>query len=161
MADDISIEELKSLSARDRVSKLKELEKKKRDEIEKVEKLLMQSEHDAKVEERIIEQVEVPESAPVDISSLFEQGGENLESQVGGGKSSDDENASPKYQNAEQNFFFSTYTAMDSHDHEPIPPKIDGALSTVEYAPTEGKKLADVHVASRSVLEETKRYSRH
>lgn len=68
--DKESIDQIRKLSAKDRVEKLRELEEKNKKEIEEVERLIQDSEKEAE-KERIIQEIDVPEQKKVDIKRLF------------------------------------------------------------------------------------------
>jgi hypothetical protein len=64
------IDDLKKLSPKERLSKLKELEKKNKDEIELARKLMSESEREIQIEEEMKE-IPIPEIKAVDIDELF------------------------------------------------------------------------------------------
>jgi len=64
------IEELKKLSPKERIKKLKELQKKDKAEIKKAQELLKKAEEESEVEDKLHE-IPVPELNPVDIDELF------------------------------------------------------------------------------------------
>ena len=73
------INELRGLKPKERLKRLKELEDKKKEEIEQTEKLIVEAESDIK-KEALLEEVPVPEVEEKDISEMFEP--ENLEETV-------------------------------------------------------------------------------
>ena len=64
------LDELRNLSPQERIKKLKELQKKDREEIEKAQKLILESEEDIEREEEI-KKMPIPQLQAVDIGSLF------------------------------------------------------------------------------------------
>lgn len=64
------IDDLKKLSPRERLTKLKELEKKNRDEIELARKLMSESEREVEIEDELKE-IPIPEVRAIDIDQLF------------------------------------------------------------------------------------------
>src|SRR3972149_3665146 len=76
MADKDEMDELKKLSPRQRLEKLKELEGKKEKELNQAKKLIEDSIKELEDEERIskiTERVEMPKAQHVDIGKLFEK----------------------------------------------------------------------------------------
>jgi len=76
MADD-ELNELKKLSPEERIKKLKELQKKDKEEIEKAQKLILESEEDIEREEQV-RKIPIPEVKSIDIDSLFSQEAKEL-----------------------------------------------------------------------------------
>jgi len=72
MAEKDNVDELKKLFPQERIKKLKELQKKDRDEIEKAQRLILESEEEAEREEQI-KKIPIPQVKAVDIDSLFSQ----------------------------------------------------------------------------------------
>lgn len=70
MADSDVLEVLKGLSPRERIKKLKELQEKDKKEIEEAQKLLKESEEEARLEDEVRE-IPIPQVKAVDIDSLF------------------------------------------------------------------------------------------
>ena len=70
MPEKNSLDELKKLSPQERIKKLKELQKKDKEEIEKAQKLILESEEAAEREEEI-KKIPIPQLKAVDIDSLF------------------------------------------------------------------------------------------
>ena len=68
MAEEIG--ELKKLSPKERIKKLKELQEKNKEEIEEAQKLLKEAEEQAEVEEELKE-IPIPQLKAVDIGALF------------------------------------------------------------------------------------------
>lgn len=72
--DKDEIDKLRRLSPRERIQKLKEIQKKNKQEIEKAQKLLSEAEDEAKVEAKVEEEIEdmpIPQLTAVDIEGLF------------------------------------------------------------------------------------------
>ncbi len=65
------IEDIKKLSPREKLAKLKELEKKNKQEIELARKMIEESEREVEIEEEMKEKVPIPEVKAVDIDELF------------------------------------------------------------------------------------------
>jgi len=70
MTDEDTLKELKKLSPKERLEKLKELQKKDREEIEKAQKLLQETE-DEIGREKELEKIPIPQLKAVDIGALF------------------------------------------------------------------------------------------
>jgi len=70
MAEEDALKELKKLSPNKRLEKLKELQKKDREEIEKAQKLLQETE-DEIGREKELEKIPIPQLKSVDIDALF------------------------------------------------------------------------------------------
>ncbi|MBW2981986.1 hypothetical protein KY343_03845 [Candidatus Woesearchaeota archaeon] len=70
MADEDKLKDLKKLSPNERLEKLKELQEKDREEIEKAQKLLQETE-DEIGRERELEKIPIPQLKAVDIGALF------------------------------------------------------------------------------------------
>ncbi len=68
MAD--KIDDLKKLEPRERLAKLKELEKKNKEEIEKARKMMSESEREVAIEDELKE-IPIPEVRAIDIDHLF------------------------------------------------------------------------------------------
>jgi hypothetical protein len=70
MAKESGLDVLKRLSPQERIKKLKELQKKDREEIEKAQQLILESEEESEREEQI-RKIPIPQIKAVDIDSLF------------------------------------------------------------------------------------------
>lgn len=70
MAEQKEIDSLKKLSPKDRIKKLKELQQKNKEEIEQAQKMLLQAEDEASVEDQLRE-IPIPQLKAVDIGELF------------------------------------------------------------------------------------------
>jgi hypothetical protein len=70
MAEEDNIKELKKLSPKERLEKLKELQKKDREEIEKAQKLLQETEEEIS-KQKELEKIPIPQLKAVDIDALF------------------------------------------------------------------------------------------
>ena len=70
MAEEDIIEKLKKLSPKERIGKLKEIQEKNKEEIEKAQDLIKESEEQAARDEEI-EKIPVPQLKAVDIGALF------------------------------------------------------------------------------------------
>ena len=64
------IDELKKLSPKERIERLKELQEKNKEEIEKAQTLLKQAEEEAEIEEEL-KDIPIPQLKAVDIGELF------------------------------------------------------------------------------------------
>lgn len=64
------IEDIKKLSPKERIERLKELKKRHEEEIKEAQKLMSQSEEEAEIEEEL-ERIPIPQLKAVDIGSLF------------------------------------------------------------------------------------------
>ena len=71
MAKKSKLDELKNLSPEERIKRLKELQEQDRKEIEEAQKLIKESEEQATHEEKLKQQIPVPQLKSVDIESLF------------------------------------------------------------------------------------------
>lgn len=65
------LEELKKLPPEERIKKLKEIEERDKKEIEEASKLIKDSEGEIEHEQKIKEQIPIPQLKAIDISSLF------------------------------------------------------------------------------------------
>ncbi len=79
--EDDRLKELKNLSPEERIRKLKEIEEKDKEEIEKAHQLIKESEDEIEIEEKI-KQVEIPSEKKVDVSRLFKSEEDSLEETV-------------------------------------------------------------------------------
>ncbi len=70
MAEEDIIKELKKLSPKERLEKLKELQKKDREEIEKAQELLQETEEEIS-KQKELEKIPIPQLKAVDIGALF------------------------------------------------------------------------------------------
>ncbi len=70
MAEEDTLKELKKLSPKERLEKLKELQKKDKEEIEKAQKLLQETEEEIG-RQRELEKIPIPQLTSVDIGALF------------------------------------------------------------------------------------------
>jgi hypothetical protein len=70
MADEDKLKELKKLSPKERFEKLKELQKKDREEIEKAQRLLQETEEEISKQEELAK-IPIPQLKAVDIGALF------------------------------------------------------------------------------------------
>jgi len=73
MAEKEDIDDLKNLTVEDRIRKLKELEKKKKEEILKAQDLLKESEDELEDKERQKRQIPIPQLKAVDVTHLFSE----------------------------------------------------------------------------------------
>ena len=71
MADKDNLKELKRLSPKERIEKLKELQKKDKEEIEKAQKLLQEAEDEEESKQKELERIPIPQLRAVDIDALF------------------------------------------------------------------------------------------
>ena len=86
MAGKDELDDLKDLSPEDRIKKLKELEQKNKEEIEKAQALIRESEDEIELTEKL-KQVEIPENHGVDVNRLFrgkEELGDDVSQPPGG-----------------------------------------------------------------------------
>ena len=77
----LDVEKLKALSPRQKIKKLKEMEELRKKEIQEAEALRKTIEKQVE-NEKIPEDVKIPETKQVDIAELFISGAENLEGQA-------------------------------------------------------------------------------
>ncbi|MBW2978243.1 hypothetical protein KY331_05335 [Candidatus Woesearchaeota archaeon] len=70
MPEKTELDELKKLSPQERIKKLKELQKKDKEEIEKAQNLILESEEDMAREEEV-KKMPIPQLKAIDIGSLF------------------------------------------------------------------------------------------
>lgn len=78
MVDDIK--DIEKLSPQERIKKLKELEEKNKQEIEKARRIIAESEDELELQEKL-KQVEIPETEEVNVANLFKRE-ESLEETV-------------------------------------------------------------------------------
>lgn len=145
-------DELLKLSPRDRLAKLRELEKEMNQEKEETESLLQDTLVQLQNLE-VIENIEAPQPEPMDISKLFapEEGLEASVSQVSG-----EEN------NGVSMYMVSTYEGgnLAHHVQERIDDeKIEDTLYNARHA-SESKNVSESTDASKNVVESIKKYSR-
>lgn len=79
----VELKELEKLSPKEKIRRLQELQKKNQEEIEKAQKLILESEEELEEEEKIeemVRKVPMPEQKKVDVSELWKK--ETLEEQV-------------------------------------------------------------------------------
>jgi len=156
--------ELKKLKPKDRLKRLKDLGKKRKTEIDEIEELIKDSEKELKTDE-VAEDI-VPEQTEINIGSLFEQESGQLESTV--------KKAAPETEKEEQSYVslkqaYNDYsrlqdityasmmgeittTQMDAVDN------IGERLDRSKYH-SQSAEVADILVASRSVLYKIKKYA--
>jgi len=169
MADETNIkdlkEELKKLSPKDRVKKLKELEEKRKQEINKIEELLKDSEKEAKTEE-VAKEI-VPEQTEVNIERLFKKEEEEaLESTVRKeAPDKDDKNIQYMSFNQAQDDYstlkdigYATMSGPVTPAHMDAIDKIGERLEKIKYQ-SASKEIADILVASRATLYKIKKYA--
>ncbi|MBW2984649.1 hypothetical protein KY361_06015 [Candidatus Woesearchaeota archaeon] len=73
MANDVE-EELKKLSPQERINRLKDIQKKREEEIKKAQEMIKTSEAEIEEEEKSKRQMPIPQLKSVDVSSLFGKG---------------------------------------------------------------------------------------
>ncbi len=142
-------EELEKLPAAERLAKLKELEEEKKTEIEEVEKLIKESEKQARIDERIKDNVEIPKQEDVEITDLFTE--EELAQTEK--KEEDSEETGATLYHTESGEFWSTYSGLNVEESTA---KMDESM---KYEP-KGKEDAETSVASRGIGEQVKKYSK-
>ena len=157
MPMELDKEELEKLSARERLEKLKQIEGEKKKEIDEVEKLIKESEREARIEERLRDNVEIPKEEAVDIGSLFTK--EEVEQiEQGLHPAREAEESTVKYMAGAADDAGEMYSSASSENRPPV--KADDLLTPLTYNPTEGKKLASESVGSRMTLEQAKKYQK-
>ena len=73
MVDEVE-EELKNLSPEERIARLKDIQKKREEEIKKAQEMIKKSEAEIEDEEKSKRQIPIPQLKSVDVSSLFGKG---------------------------------------------------------------------------------------
>ncbi|MCH8003095.1 MAG: hypothetical protein IH934_00550 [Nanoarchaeota archaeon] len=156
--------ELKKLKPKDRLKRLKELGEKRKTEIDEIEELIKDSEKDLKTDE-VAEEI-TPEQTEINIGRLFEEESGKLESTVRK-EAPDTEKEDQKYVSLKQAYsdysrlqditYASmmgpiTSTQMDAVD------SIGERLDRSKYH-SQSAEVADILVASRSVLYKIKKYA--
>ena len=152
-------EELEKLTPSERIKKLKKLEEENRKEIEEAEKLIKKTEADIE-RENIAESVKVPDTKPIDIESLFKEG-PGLESTVKeGAPIKETEAEGPLYQLAQayeeaRGLLYSNET-LNENQLEWID-KLGERVEKMKYQ-TESDQIANLAVATKSIVQKLKRY---
>lgn len=154
MADE-SIDDIKKLPLRQRVQKLKEFENKRKKELEEASKLLKESAEEVR-REKVVENVEVPEAKPVDITDLFKSDEKTLEAVIGREAPAEADETTVKYElMLDYKILTKLDTAMDSYKLQKAIMKVEDRVNELagkmNYA-NMGKDVADQLVATRSVL---------
>jgi hypothetical protein len=156
-----SIDDLKKLPAKDRIEKLREFEKKRKKELEEATRLLKESIEEAR-RAKVVESVEVPENKRVDITDLFDKGGESLEAVIGRQAPAEADETTARY---ELKLDYQILTKLDTSlelDGSLDRYKLQKAIMKVEERVNDiaskmdysimGRDVADQLVATRSVL---------
>lgn len=145
-------EELMKLSPRERLSKLREIEKEQEEEKKLAEDLLQDTLRQLQHQE-VIDSIETPEPQVVDISRLFGSE-EGLEASIGGHITEDDSPAARYSANMYQGGNLGHHVIESSSDA-----KVDETLYTRSDA-VESKKVVDSTDASRNIVESMRKYQR-
>tara|TARA_Y100000310_G_C20662957_1_gene805799 strand:+ start:1228 stop:1743 length:516 start_codon:yes stop_codon:yes gene_type:complete len=168
MADKEDIEELKrelkKLRPRDKLKRLKELEGKRKTEIDEIEDLIKDSEKELKTEE-VAEEI-TPDQPDVDITKLFEEESERLESTVKK-EAPDAEKDEMGYVPFKQvyNDYSQLQDITDASMMGPLTPtqmetvdNIGERLDNTKYQ-SASKEIANILVASKAALYKIKKYA--
>jgi len=150
--------ELEKLTPAERIKKLKKLEEENKKEIEEAEVLIKKTEAQI-TREKIAESVNIPETKPVDIDSLFKEE-PSLETTVKEGAPGTEAEEGPLYQLAHA---YEEARGM-LYSEEPLSEgqlewidKLGERVEKVKYQ-TESDQLANLAVATRSIVEKLRRY---
>jgi len=151
-------EELEKLTPAEKIKRLKKLEEDNKKEIQEAEKLIKKT--TAEIErEKIAESVKVPETKPVDIESLFKEA-PSLETTVKEEAPSAEKEEGTLYQLAQA---YEEAKGM-LYSEEPLNENqlewIDKLGERVEKATyqTESNQIANLAVATRSIVQKLKKY---
>ncbi|MBS3131676.1 hypothetical protein J4212_04555 [Candidatus Woesearchaeota archaeon] len=153
-------EELKKLSPRERVKKLKELEDQRKKEFSEIDEMIEASMKEIDTDDLASEIA--PAAREVNIDDLFEQEQGSIDASLKKADE-DEEGHAPKYTALVQdyeNLKDLSYASMEgplSERQIQLLDQIGERISTRKYV-SESDKLADLFVASRSVLYQVKKY---
>jgi hypothetical protein len=151
----INKEELKKLSPKERIKRLKELGQERKKEIEETEDLIKRTE--AEIEHnKNIPDIEVPEIEPVDISKMFETP-EGLETAVKKESPEQEESNIVKYDAAVEFGNRTDYVEPDEHDWVNFEMNLKVDDTSNYHSATE--KAEDL-TGSKSALKKIKKYTR-
>ncbi len=152
----INKEELGKLSAAERIKRLKSLEEENKKEIEEAEKLIHETESQIE-RDGIAESVKVPETKPIDISSLFAEE-QNLEATVK--KEATEEDQGPLYELA-QDYEAAKGIAYGgespSEDQMGWIDQLGERVEKIKYHGT-SDEIANLVVATKSLIHKIKKY---
>lgn len=158
-------EKLSKLPLRERIRRLKQLEKDKKKEIGEIDSLIKNSEKELKTE-KVAEEVS-PEESEVDISRLFRQEGEELERTVRKEAPAEEETEDGRYlsmQQLQEDYnelreltYASIGGSLSGNQMEAID-KIGERIDRAKYV-SASKEVANLVVASRAVLHKIKKYA--
>lgn len=160
----IDTNELRRLSPRDRIKRLKQMEEERKKDADEIERLIKDSMRELKTE-KIAEEV-TPEQITVDISRLFEAEGERLERTARQGASAALKGAK-EYLTVKQAIYDYTsskrilgYAAAGSltEEQKASIDKIGERIDRTKYQ-TASAELANLIVATRAVLHKTRKYA--
>jgi hypothetical protein len=156
--------ELRKLSLRDRLKRLKEIEELRKAEMTDIEKLIKDSEKELKTEE-VAEGI-TPKREEINIGKLFEEEGEQLERTIRKEAPEKDEEDF-KYISFKQAYndysilHDITYASMEGEltpEHMETIDQIGERLDRTKYI-SASNEVADLLVASRAVLHKIKKYA--
>lgn len=161
----INKDKLKRLSPEQRIKKLKEMQLERKSDETEIEKLIKESERQAKTD-RLAETV-APKAREVDISELFSGEEESLE-RVVRKKDAEVEPGLRGYIPVEQQYSdyetlrgilpYASSSGGLSEEHIHAIDEIGERLDTIKYR-TESKKAAEIHVASIALHHKIRKYA--
>jgi hypothetical protein len=151
-------EELAKLKPEERIKRLKEIEEESKKQIEEAEKIIQASEGQI-VKEQIERNIAVPETKKIEISDLFEQPPTDLEKKAAEAKTEEPTEKQLQYMVSQ------AYEEVSEMDYQDLSKqdlqKIDALgerLEKVKYH-TESENIANMVVATRSLISKIKKYS--
>ena len=155
---------LVKLSPEERIKKLKQLGEQRKKEVDEIGRLIKESEQELRTD-RLADDI-APEQRAVDISSLFEAGGEKLEKTVGNerfigkGGGADYRIFAQAYQDYSSLKKMAGYAATGklTEGHLEVIDKIGERIDRTKYESL-SSEVANILVASRAVLYKIRRYA--
>ena len=160
----IDPKDLAKLSPQERIKKLKQLEEERKKEGHEIERLIKESMQEIRTE-KLAEDI-TPEQKPVDITKLFESGGEQLERTVNNEKSAraagkaDYQVIAQAYQDYSSLKKMMGYAAEGSltEEHLKAVDRIGERLDRTKYE-SASEEIANILVASKTALHKIRKYA--
>ena len=160
----IDPKDLAKLSPQERIKKLKQLEEERKKEGNEIERLIKESMQEIRTE-KLAEDI-TPEQKPVDISRLFESGGEQLERTVNNEKSSrsagkaDYQVIAQAYQDYSSLKKMMGYAVEGSltEEHLKVVDRIGERIDRTKYE-SASEEIANLLVASKTALHKIRKYA--
>jgi len=156
---DSKLDELKRLSPEERLKKLKEFEDQRKKDLEETQKMIKSSMEEAR-REKAVEDVDIPDSEPVNIDKLFDSDEENLESAVHAEHqafdNADGENLSYQLKQDFEELKNLSYKELDQYEVGKLE-EIEDRLGKVSYE-NASKDMAQQLVTSKGIVYNIKKY---